>query len=214
MQSDKCSKHKGLSNISADSEDVAKYYDDWSGDYDETLTGWRYDAPEQVAAMLRAALPPDSVILDAGCGTGVSGRALRSAGFKTVDGVDISSESLKVSEASGAYRSLRLVNMQRFPLPIPDNQYDGLACVGVLTYLTDSKGVLKEFTRIVRPGGVVVFTQRSDLFIERNFESMLKGLLAEGAIKDLNISEPCPYLPDNEEFGDRILVHYITYRVV
>jgi predicted TPR repeat methyltransferase len=142
MEPNKASKHKGLSNISKNSKDVAKYYDNWSRDYDETLAEWRYDAPEQVASMLITELSPKSVVLDAGCGTGLSGRALRSAGFETVDGIDVSSRSLKTSGMSGAYNTLRLMDMHRFPFPIPDDQYDGLVCVGVLTYLTDTTGTL------------------------------------------------------------------------
>ncbi len=212
MESDKRSKYKGLSNLSSNSEDVAKYYDNWSRDYDDTLAEWHYDAPEQVASMLMAELSPTSVILDAGCGTGLSGKALRSVGFETVDGIDVSSRSLKSAGMSGAYSTLRLMDMQQFPLPIPDNQYDGLACVGVLTYLIDTSGILREFSRMVRSGGIVVLTQRTDLFEKRKFRSVLKGLSDAGWIKHVRISEPRPYLPDNEEFGDKILVHYVTFK--
>ncbi|UCD89001.1 MAG: class I SAM-dependent methyltransferase [Desulfobacterales bacterium] len=208
------SKHRGLSNISRKSDDVAKCYDNWASDYDETIAEWRYEAPEQVASMLMAELSPKSVILDAGCGTGLSGRALRSAGFTTVDGIDISLRSLKIAGMSGAYSTLRAMDIQRFPLPIPDDQYDGLVCVGVFTYLTDSAGTLREFSRIVRSGGIVVFTQRSDLFAKRKFQSVLKRLSDEGWIEHVRISERRPYLPYNEEYGDEILVHYVAYTVV
>lgn len=214
MEPGKSSKHRGLSNISRNSEDVANYYDNWSSDYDESLAKWRYDAPEQVASILVAGLPLESAILDAGCGTGLSGRALRSAGFETVDGIDVSRRSLKSAGMSGAYRTLRSMDMQRFPLAIPDDQYDGLVCVGVLTYLTDSISTLQEFNRIVRAGGIVVFTQRSDLFVKRKFRSLLKGLSDGGCIEHVRISEPSPYLPENEEFGDKILVYYVAYTVV
>ena len=214
MKPGKGSKHRGLRNLSRNSEDVANYYDNWSSEYDENLAEWRYDAPEQVASLLVAELPLESVILDAGCGTGLSGRALRSAGFKIVDGIDVSRRSLKTADMHGVYRTLRLMDMQRFPFAISDDQYDGLVCVGVLTYLADSLNTLREFNRIVRSGGIVVFTQRSDLFAERMFRSLLKKLSDEGCIECVRISEPSPYLPDNEEFGDQILVHYVSYTVV
>ncbi len=214
MESGSRSKHFGLSNMSKKSDDVAKYYDNWASDYDGTLADWRYEAPEQVASMLRAKLSPKSVILDAGCGTGLSGRALHTAGFTTIDGIDVSHRSLEIAGMAGAYRTLHTMDLQRLSLPIPDNHYDGLACVGVLTYLTDSVGTLREFGRVVRSGGAVAITQRSDLFAEREFQSVLEGLLNKGVIAQLRISEPLPYLPDNEEFGDQILVHYVGYTVV
>ncbi len=214
MESGSRSKHSGLSNMSKRSDDVARYYDNWASDYNETLADWRYEAPKQVASMLRAKLSPKSMILDAGCGTGLSGKALLTAGFTTIDGIDVSHRSLEIAAMTGAYRTLQKMDLQRLPLLIPDGHYDGLACVGVLTYLTDSDGTLREFNRVVRSGGIVVVTQRSDLFVERKFQSVLEGLLHNGDISQVSISETRPYLPDNEEFGDQILVHYIGYTVV
>jgi predicted TPR repeat methyltransferase len=196
------------------SDDVAKYYDNWATDYNETLADWRYEAPEQVASMLRVKLSPEASILDVGCGTGLCGKALQTAGFATIDGIDVSCRSLEIARLTGAYNTLNAMDLQRLPLPIPDNHYDGLACVGVLTYLTDSVGTLQEFSRVVRSGGVVAMTQRSDLFVEREFKSVLEGLLHDEVITQVHISEPCSYLPNNKEFGDQILVHFIGYTVL
>ena len=214
MNADDTSDHDGLSNLSRNSKDVAQYYDDWAADYDETVADWRYEAPERVAQMLRAELSAESVILDAGCGTGLVGRALHEAGFEAINGIDVSSRSLQTAEVTGAYRELQQIDMQKLPLPISDDMYDGLACVGVLTYLTDSIGTVREFSRVVKPGGVVVLTQRSDLFMERRFQDVLKQLSDEGIIARVSISDARPYLPENEEFGDEILVHYISFTVV
>lgn len=170
------SKHNGLSNMSNNSDDVAKYYDNWASDYNETLADWRYEAPKQVASMLSAKLSLKSAILDAGCGTGLGGKAFLSAGFTTIDGIDVSHRSLEIAGMTNAYRTLHKMDLQQLPLLIPDGHYDGLACVGVLTYLTDSVGTLREFNRVIRSGGVVVVTQRSDLFVEREFRNVLEGL--------------------------------------
>ena len=208
------SKHTGLSNISQKSDDVAKYYDDWASDYDATLSDWRYEAPDQVALMLREKLLPASAILDVGCGTGLSGKALLKAGFIAIDGIDVSRQSLEIANMTGIYRTLRAIDLQQLPAPIPDDNYDGLACVGVLTYLKDSTGALSEFSRLVKSGGVVVVTQRSDLFEERDFMTVLDGFLEKQVIADVSVTEPRPYLPDNEEFSDQILVRYISFKVV
>ena len=214
MNTNDTNRHNGLSSMSRDSKDVAQYYDNWAVDYDETLTKWQYDAPGRVAEMLRMDLAPEAVILDAGCGTGLSGRALRAVGFKTIDGIDVSNRSLQIARSLGIYRALQEMDMQKTPLPISDEQYDGLVCVGVLTHLPDSDGALRDFNRVVKPGGVVVLTQRSDLFMERSFQDVLKELSEEGAIMRVRVSDARPYLPKNEEFGDQLLVHYISYLVV
>ena len=46
-------------------------------------------------------------MLDIGCGTGLSGVALRARGFGAVDGADPSPAMLARAEGTGAYRSLR-----------------------------------------------------------------------------------------------------------
>ncbi len=214
MERESRSNHNTLSNISRKSDDVADYYDSWAAEYDENLGDWRYQAPERVASLLRTRLSPDSEILDAGCGTGLSGRALYSAGFTTIDGIDISIHSLAIARTSGAYRTLQSIDMQKLPFPIPADHYDGLVCVGVLTYLPESTSTLREFCRLVRPQGIMVVTQRSDLFIERSFSRKLEKLSDEGFVGHVQISDPQPYLPDNEEFSDQILVHYITCKVL
>lgn len=210
MTSDARADRKGLRNLSQKSDDVAEYYDDWAEDYDQTLARWRYEAPDQAAARLRAALDADSVILDAGCGTGLTGKALAGAGFGTIDGMDVSRRSLAVAEKLGVYRSLEHVDMQKLPLPCRDDSYDGLVCVGVLTYVPDSSAILEEFCRIVKPGGVMILTQRSDLLVERDFPATLEALRREGRLNEAQVSEPMPYLPENEEFRDEIKVHYIS----
>ena len=46
----------------------------------------------------------DTEILDLGCGTGLVVEHLYKLGYKNVDGIDISEEMLKLSEAKGVYR--------------------------------------------------------------------------------------------------------------
>jgi predicted TPR repeat methyltransferase len=207
---DDTSNHSGLRDLPRDSESVAEYYDNWAEDYDRTLVQWQYEAPEQVAARLRRELAPEAVILDAGCGTGLSGKALAAAGFATIDGMDVSARSLELAREHGVYRDLEHVDMQRLPLPYADDVYDGLVCVGVMTYLPDGAAVLREFARVVKPGGCIVLTQRDHLFEERRFGETLAALEKEGVLSGLTISEPMPYLPENEEFGDEVQIHYVT----
>ena len=213
MGSEHESDRNGLSRLPSDSGEVEKYYDDWAKDYDRTLAEWRYEAPARAAEMLRARLRPEDVILDAGCGTGLTGKVLADAGFTTIDGIDLSSRSLEAAAGHGVYRQLTQVNMQELPLPLDDDSYNGLECIGVLTYLPDAVELLREFCRITRPGGVVVMTQRSDLYEEREFATVLASIENDGLWDVLEISDAQPYLPENAEFGDRIMVHYITCKV-
>lgn len=91
----------GLRDLARDSDAVTRYYDDWADDYDATLSQWSHEAPEQVARRLREVLAPDARVLDAGCGTGLSGRALAAAGFRMIDGMDVSRRSLEIAARTG-----------------------------------------------------------------------------------------------------------------
>ena len=206
--------HDWLRQGGTSATDVAKSYDDWADTYDKTLADWDYRAPTHAAELLRAKVPLDATILDAGCGTGLTGAALRAAGFTgTIDGLDLSASSLEEAAKHGVYRTLNMANFQALPLAIPNAIYNGLICIGVLTYVPDSEAVLREFARLVRPGSVILITQRDDLFHERGFEEIVKGLAGTGIFSDFEISDPQPYLPANPDFGDAIKVIYVTMKV-
>lgn len=204
--------HGWLKQGSTSSEDVRKIYDDWSARYDDNLAEWDYRAPVQAAAYLRETVPLDAEILDVGCGTGLVGKALRLAGFTgPLDGIDLSSDSLQQARTCKAYRSLIPIDLQDLPIPLSDDAYDGLICVGVLTYIVDCEAVLREFARLVRPGGSILVTQREDLFRERDFELIFKTMA--DAVGKITVTEPLPYLPDNPDFGSEIGVIYATMTV-
>jgi predicted TPR repeat methyltransferase len=196
---------------STSSADVVKSYDDWAATYNDDLATWNYQAPKRAADQLRATVALTATILDVGCGTGLTGIALRAAGFSgPIDGVDLSPASLEQAAKRGLYRDLTPVDLQKLPLAIADNTYDALICIGVLTYVPDSDAVLNEFARMVRPGGQIVVTQRDDLFDERSFAETVKALADSDVISEFNISDPQPYLPDNPDFGTDISVIYIS----
>lgn len=204
---------KGLKDISHNSEEVARYYDEFATDYNATLSRWQYDVPQQVANILCQHCPLGAKILDVGCGTGLTGKALSDVGFSAIDGIDISEKSLLLAAESLCYQQLQTVDLQQFPYPIADGAYDAISCSGVLTYLPDSRGTLAEFCRLVKKGGLVVATQRTDLFAEREFDEVLNELQVNGMITELVVSEPRPYLPKQVDFTDKILAHYVQFVV-
>jgi 2-polyprenyl-3-methyl-5-hydroxy-6-metoxy-1,4-benzoquinol methylase len=206
--------HSWLKRGGTSSGEVAKTYDDWAASYERTLADWDYRAPADAAQLLRARAPAGAAILDAGCGTGLTGMALRRAGFRgPIDGIDISLPSLREAEKHGLYRTLEPADLQQPPLAVADAAYDALICIGVLTYVRDSAACLREFARIVRPGGTVLISQRDDLFADRAFAATISALAGAGVFSGAAISGPQPYLPANPDFGADIQVIYATLTV-
>ena len=88
-------------------EETQRIYADWAEAYDADVAGWGYATPARVAlALRRAGANVEKPVLDYGCGTGLSGVALRSVGFDVIDGTDISPEMLARAEARGVYRQV------------------------------------------------------------------------------------------------------------
>ncbi len=206
--------HGWLKRGSTSTDEVRRSYDGWAGTYDADLVEWDYQAPVQGAALLRDAIPATGTVLDAGCGTGLVGTALRGAGFTgAIDGIDLSPASLDKARARDIYRDLHTADFRALPLAIGDGAYDALICIGVLTYVPDSEAILRDFARIVRQGGIVLVTQRDDLLRERGFEGTIRGLVDRSVYAEASVTEPKPYLPANPDFGADINVVYAMLTV-
>jgi predicted TPR repeat methyltransferase len=191
-----------LREADSDPTSVGRVYDDWADGYDRDLAAWGYEVPRVVARLLADVQPDAAPILDVGCGTGLTGRELREAGFDALIGVDLSTRSLELAEATGVYRSTQQVDFQSLPAPFDDDAFAALVCVGVMTYLPDTASTVTEFCRLVRHGGTLVFTQREDMWAERNCGEVLVQLEAAGTCRIDDISEPRPYVPGNDGMAD------------
>ena len=201
---------------SSSPHEVRQYYDQLAGEYDATLERWGYTAPVRAAELLVGALTSttgDTTVLDAGCGTGLTGRCLRAAGYGgRLLGIDLSPASLELAALGDVYDSLEEADLQA-PLPYADRSLDGIVCVGVLTYVPDVLAVWHEMGRVVRPGGVIVCTQRHDLWRERDCDEALHALEAARRWTVFHLTTPQPYLPGNDDFADHIRVRFVAARV-
>lgn len=202
-----------LTDGATDPDDVRAFYDRWAARYDDDLAGWDYRAPRRIAKLLAEHADLAAPVLDAGCGTGLSGRALRAVGFSGyLTGIDLSEASLPVAEASRAYQRLQAANLNR-RLEFEDDSFGAVACVGVLTYVPNVEAIWREFCRVTRPGGVVAFTQRQDTWVERSCQAVLDLLVDEGVWTVLVATEPEAYLPDTGDELGQIGAHYVAVRV-
>lgn len=202
-----------LKEGSTDSKEVSDFYDTWAETYDEHLKEWDYRAPNYAAELLKRYVSTGQAILDAGCGTGLTGKALHLAGYENISGIDISATSLDKADQLNVYSSLLVHDLQQ-PLPIQDNDYDALICIGVLTYIENCQSLFKEFCRIVKPGGHIAFSQRSDLFDTRKFHDIIAALEQEGVWENIKISSPQAYLPKNKDFSDKVQAIFCICKVL
>ena len=190
-----------LREASHDPTTVAQVYDTWASDYDTDLADWDYRAPQLTVERLTTTQAGATPVLDVGCGTGLVGRLLQEAGFTSVAGIDLSARSLELARQTGAYGELRQVDLQASAIPWDDDHFAALTCVGVMTYLPEVAGVVGEFCRAVEVGGSILFTQREDLWVDRQCQLVIDRLAGDGLCTVESISDPLPYLPGSEELG-------------
>jgi predicted TPR repeat methyltransferase len=200
------------SQFQASTDEVAALYDEWADRYDTDLDALDYDVPEKIATMLSRRGSTDGEILDAGCGTGRSGAALRAIGALSVLGTDVSAASLVVAEHKGFYSETLAVDLKQ-KLPFVNDRFAAAISAGVFTYLGDPEPVLRELLRVVCPAGVIIFSQRTDLWEILDCGAIVKRLVDAG-LCEADVSTAQPYLPNHPEYGDTIQVIYTTLTVL
>ncbi len=101
---------------------------------------------------------PDSLVLDAGSGTGNLAVELEKAGARVV-GLDLMPEALRIHRGKQPAAALVQASLGS-PLPFASQTFDAVACLSVL-FALPPKAVaqtLREFRRVLKPGGVLVLT--------------------------------------------------------
>lgn len=185
-------------------------YDAWSAVYDDDHDRWGWQGPAAaVGAMNVAGLGSDAVVLDAGCGTGLCGIALREAGFTgRAIGVDLSGGMLAEAAATKSYAAL--VQGSLYGLPLPDNSVHAVVSTGVFTHGHVDATALSELCRVTCPSGTVAITFRENII--GDFESEFVRLADQGFWTESSRSEPLQ-LHVGRDDKEHIRQHIVTWQV-
>jgi predicted TPR repeat methyltransferase len=138
---------------------IRTLFDQYADRFDADLTGTlKYRAPELVAAMLaRCGVGTGSAdLLDLGCGTGLSGVALKPFA-RTMDGVDLSSGMVAKARVRNIYDDLAVDEAEAF-LNGAGKSWDLIAAVDMLNYIGDLTPIFHAAAARLRPGGLLAGT--------------------------------------------------------
>ncbi|MGH3390588.1 MAG: class I SAM-dependent methyltransferase [Actinomadura sp.] len=110
-------------------------------------------------------LPDGALVLDAGCGEGHTAMRLAERFGLQVEGIDL----LDFNIARGRQllrrrRSASRVQLQvgdYTALPFADETFDGIYTIETLVHAPEPQGALKEFLRVLKPGGKLVLFEYS-----------------------------------------------------
>jgi 2-polyprenyl-3-methyl-5-hydroxy-6-metoxy-1,4-benzoquinol methylase len=96
--------------------------------------------------------------LDFGCGPGTLIHLLPS-GISAV-GVDIAASQVSYAEQNYASPEKQFIQIESSELPFADATFDSITCIEVVEHLELklTREILKEFSRVLRPGGKLILT--------------------------------------------------------
>lgn len=122
----------------------------------------RFQEPEARRIIGELGLPAGSRGLDVGCGVGLYALWLAEAVGQGGRVVAIEPESAKVEAAralvggEAAGERLEFQPGDGTAIPLPDRSVDWVWCGDVLHHIVDTEKALREFLRVVRPGGRII----------------------------------------------------------
>lgn len=143
---------------------------------------WYWETPagkeryQRRCAMLTRHLTSDMTVLEVGCGPGYFTRALAQTGAKII-AIDISPALLDHAKQILNSSNVELSVGNAYQLSFPDKTFDAVIGSSILHHL-DLDAALKEFSRVLKPGGLLHFTEPNmlnpEVFLERKIPLLRK----------------------------------------
>ncbi|BAV48789.1 SAM-dependent methyltransferase [Mesorhizobium sp. 113-1-2] len=161
-------------------ETLAQAYAAWAATYDSETASLGYLLPFLITAWVARYVPAgEGPLLDAGCGTGLSGPSLKALGYGDIAGLDLSDDMLEIAGSRNAYSELKQA-MLGGPLPWPDGHFRAFFSTGVFTISHAPASGLHELVRITKNGGHAIFTVRDQVFESGGFQGVFDELEQAG----------------------------------
>jgi ubiquinone/menaquinone biosynthesis C-methylase UbiE len=140
---------------------LAGYYDNLVADKGDTIREFLYDP----AILNNLDNVEGTIILDAGCGNGYWSRRLMEMGASKVYSIDSSSELINRAkhrtQNSGIYYSVADLSKH---LSFKSSIFDIIVSNLVLDYLKNIKKTAVEFSRVLKPNGILLFGVQHPLY--------------------------------------------------
>ncbi|MEM9202069.1 MAG: class I SAM-dependent methyltransferase [Actinomycetota bacterium] len=182
-----------------DDSQLANRYDEWAARYDDDHDAWGWVGPTRAIERLWAHGEAETV-LDAGCGTGGVGRALREAGWSgALIGVDLSAGMLERAMNGGWYD--RLMQGSLTELALPDRSVDAYVATGVYTHGHVGPEGFPEALRVVRQGGLIVLTVRGEVWSALGSAAEQHQRAGEWSL--IERTEPASFHPGKDDQDDK-----------
>ena len=193
------------------SREVAEIYDNCAEDYERRILSYGYSTPSVAAWFFgRYVGPEDGAVLDAGAGTGLMGVILAPLGYQDLVGTDISQNMLELARKKGVYKDLRRMELGG-QLDLPNDAFVAVVATGVFAAGHAPPESFEELIRATKPGGHIIFSVRTDVYLDGGFKEKQEALEREGKWQLVETTEPFAHL----RFEDpELKVRVFAYRVL
>jgi len=177
-----------------DSQEATELYDFWAEDYEQSVLSWGYTTPAVACWFLgRYVEPEDGPILDAGAGTGLMGEILAPLGYRDLVGIDISRNMLEFASKKGVYKDLRQMELGG-QLDLPSDAFSAAIVTGVFAAGHAPPESFEELIRATKPGGYVIFSVRTDVYLNGGFKEKQEALEREERWQLVEMTGPFSHL--------------------
>lgn len=177
-------------------QEMRRRYDLWAELYDSDVGSYDdYLVPREAAKVASRTLSKDGRIFDAGAGTGLVGQALVSEGFENLVAVDYSEQMLEVARSKGVYREIHQCDLGA-ATPFDASSFDAVITCGTTSQMPSYS--LREFVRVVRPSGFIIFAVIQEPWEICGYAEIYKELNAQGKIAIEERGEPFQMMPTTE----------------
>jgi 2-polyprenyl-6-hydroxyphenyl methylase/3-demethylubiquinone-9 3-methyltransferase len=109
-----------------------------------------------VSGRLRERCGLGARVLDVGCGAGFLSNHLAQKKF-AVSAIDASPDAVEVARRHDETKSVQYRNADAHALPFTDGSFDAVCAMDFLEHVEDPRGIIKECSRVLRPGGLFFF---------------------------------------------------------
>ena len=179
-----------------DNAEMRRRYDIWAQAYDSDVGAVDdYLAPMETAKVAVRVLDPEARIMDAGAGTGLLGQPLSEAGFRNLIAVDYAAQMLEIARAKGVYRELHTCDLSQ-PTAFPARSFDAVVTCGTTSQMPSAS--LREFVRLLRPGGRIIFAVIPEAWERCGWAAILAELVAAGSLTVTSRGAPFQMMPTTE----------------
>lgn len=179
-------------------------YNKWADSYEDDIKANHYRTPARVGqALARHLADKHAPILDFACGTGLSGEALRDAGFTCIDGVDLSEKMLSKALKKGIYRSVAPCSADA-PFEAVTEEHRAIVAVGAIGAGAAPIECLTLAIEHLPAGGIFCVSLNDHTLEDPAYEAIIADAVAAGKI-DVLESEHGEHLPDIN-LGARVYV--------